>query len=75
MSVIVTEGLTKEYGRAVRALVDLSIEIRPDPLTDAILNEYALGVPTCGCPSTTAERGRDAARIDQQQEVHRLPHV
>ncbi|HEX7472654.1 MAG TPA: ABC transporter ATP-binding protein [Candidatus Limnocylindrales bacterium] len=29
MSVIVTEGLTKDYGRSVRALVDLSIEIRP----------------------------------------------
>ena len=30
---------------------------------------------TCGCPSTIAERSQDAARNDQRQEVHRLPHV
>ena len=78
-----TEGLTKDYGRAVRALVDLSIEIRPGEIfgflgpngagkTTAIRLLLGFLRPTAGRASVLGlDTGRDSVAI--RRRVGYLP--
>jgi ABC-2 type transport system ATP-binding protein len=83
VSVIETEGLTKDYGHAVRALVDLSIEIRPGEIfgflgpngagkTTAIRLLLGFLRPTAGRASVLGlDAGRDSVAI--RRRVGYLP--